>query len=88
MDCLGMASSSDGERLLKLMETLVQAQLMVKIAVECESNPLKVPREFMAQCIDGQGADWRALTMSLTSAWADLAPFLEAIRGFTGEGRR
>jgi len=83
-DCLGIASSDDGKRLLKVMESLVAVQLAIKIAVECESNPLKVPEAFRANCIDGQKADWGALAASLTSVWQELAPFFEAVRGVTG----
>ena len=83
-ECLGMASSDNGKRLKKILEVLVVAQLAVKIAVECESNPLKVPAEFKAKCVDGQAADWKALAAALTSAWGDLAPFFDAVRRFAG----
>lgn len=83
-DCLGLADEIQGERLKKMLEILVVAQLAVKIAVECESNPLKVPKEFKAKCVDGQAADWKALAVALTSAWSDLAPFFDAVRGFAG----
>lgn len=83
-DCMGMASSDEGKRLLKMMEVLVAAQLAIKIAIECESNPLKVPKEFKTKCIDGQKADWKALAASLISAWEGLAPFFEAVRKHAG----
>ena len=80
-DCLGVASSDSGKSLKGFMEVLVAAQLAIKIAVECEDNPLKVPDEFRSNCIEGQEADWTALVTNLTSAWDSLRPFLTAIRG-------
>ena len=83
-ECLGVASSDDGERLKKVLETLVVIQLAVKLAVECESNPLKVPDEFRAKCVEGQEADWAALSSALMATWRDLAPFLNAVREHAG----
>ena len=80
-NCLGVASSDSGKALKVFTEILVAAQLAIKLAVECEDNPLKVPEEFRANCLEGQKADWKALGETLASAWDSLRPFLTAIRG-------
>ena len=80
-DCLGVASSAGGERLKKILEVLVAAQLVIKLAVECESNPLKVPQEFREKCVDAKKADWRLMVDTLMSAWDGLKPYFEAVRG-------
>jgi hypothetical protein len=76
--CLGKAG--EGEALEPLLEALVAAQLAVKIAVECEDNPLKVPAEFKAECVDGN-ADWNALGAKVLDAWKAVQPFYEAMKG-------
>jgi len=84
-ECLGLADPIEGERFLKAVETLVALQLVIKIAVECGSNPLKIPKEFQKECVEGKKADWQAMAASLASAWKQLAPFFEAVRGFAGK---
>jgi hypothetical protein len=80
-ECMGLASSDNGKKFLKIVEVIVAAQLAIKIAVECDTNPLKLPVEFREQCIDAKAADWKALAATLTSAWDQLRPFYLAIAG-------
>lgn len=77
-ECMGLAG--EGEALEVGLEALIAAQLAVKIAVECDSNPLKVPAEFKEQCVDGAKTDWVALFNSLKSAWETLKPYYNAMK--------
>lgn len=79
--CLGRASSESGEALKKILQAMVAAQLAIKLAVECETNPLQLPAEFRAKCVDGKKADWRALRDNLLGVWEQLRPYFEAIEG-------
>ena len=79
--CLGFASSDGGKALKQILHAVVAAQLAIKLAVECETNPLQLPVEFRAQCVDAKKADWRALRDNLLGAWQQLRPYFEAIQG-------
>ena len=78
-ECLGLAGK--GEPLELGLEALVASQLAVKLAVECEANPLKVPQDFKAECVDAQKADWAALMKSLVEAWDTIKPYYTAMKG-------
>lgn len=79
--CTGLASSDGGKAMKKILQVVVAAQLAIKLAVECETNPLKLPQEFRDKCVDQKKADWRALRDNLLAAWEDLRPYFEAIQG-------
>ena len=77
--CLGFASSDNGQILKAAMESLVSAQMAIRIAVECTDNPLDTPKELALNCVGG-GTDWLGLTAQLTEAWKAIKPFYEALR--------
>jgi hypothetical protein len=77
-ECMGLAAK--GEALETGLEALVAAQSAVKIAVECDSNPLGTPAEFKAECVDGAKADWAALLGGLKTAWDNLKPYYSAMK--------
>jgi hypothetical protein len=74
--CLGYAAKGDG--LETALKALVAAQLAVELAVMCESNPLKVPQEFLHKCTEP--TDWQALGVAVFDAWQSIRPFYEAMR--------
>lgn len=78
--CLGLASSENGTKLKAIIEILVAAQLAIKIAVECDVNPLKLPDKFREQCVDAKKADWLLLAKQVANAWDDLRPYFEAVK--------
>lgn len=75
-ECLGLAGK--GEALEAAMEVLVVSQTAVSVAVMCESNPLKVPQEFISKCVEP--TDWKALGADVLKAWENIRPFYEAVR--------
>ena len=80
-ECLGLASSDSGEKLKVIMKGLVAAQLAIQIAVECETNPVKLPAEFRDRCVAGQKANWQALTSTLMDVVTELKPYFESVKG-------
>ena len=72
-ECMGLAGK--GEELELGLEVLVAAQLAVKLAVECDANPLKTPKEFKMQCVDEAKPDWVVLMKSLGDAWDSIKPY-------------
>jgi hypothetical protein len=73
--CLGYAAKGDALELA--MEALVVSQVAVEVAVTCESNPLKVPKEFLHKC--AEPADWQALEQGVFNAWQNIRPYYEAM---------
>lgn len=63
-----------------MLEALVAAQMAVRLAAECDSNPLKVPVEFLDRCVEGEQADWKALAKQITVAWDAIRPLFQEIR--------
>lgn len=82
-ECLGLASPENGKRLSQVVSGLVAAQTAVKIAVECGTNPLKLPVEFRVQCVDAKKADWNQLAEAVSDAWDKMRPYFEAVKGVT-----
>jgi len=72
--CLGVFSSDGGRKLRVAVEALVAAQLAVKLAIECDGNPLSVE----SSCHGSP--DWAELYGALMSTWDDVRPYLEAVR--------
>jgi hypothetical protein len=71
--CLGEAA--DSSKLEAAIRTLIATQLAVKLAVECEENPLHL--RDVSSC---PKQDWIALAAAVQAAWDDLAPYVHAAR--------
>jgi hypothetical protein len=78
-ECMGVFVTAKDE-LVVLLETLVAAQMAIKLAVECDSNPLKMPKEFLTKCGTEKQADWKALYTQVMNAVEAIRPILQEIR--------
>lgn len=77
--CMGVFAKIKDE-VAAAVETLVAAQMAIKLAVECESNPLKMPAEALAKCGTDKAADWKALEAQVMNAVDAIRPIIQEIR--------
>lgn len=78
-ECMGVFAKIKDE-VDAALAALVAAQMAIKLAVECESNPLKMPDEFLDRCVKDKKADWKALEAQVMEAWDTIRPLFQEIK--------
>lgn len=78
-ECLGVFALIKDE-LEAIVASLVAAQSAIKLAVECEDNPLKMPQEALKNCGTAKQTDWRELEAQVMDAVDAIRPLIQEIR--------